>query len=448
MQNLFESEVADLYLIFNRESNHKYFGYKPLNKGVVPEKYITSSENRQLHIDWAKGLCDKYLIKKSAPIDYVEKLEAFAIDYLMNSTPNLSYNLKNNGHKGDPKIHIMDSDREDIIKCVDNNTIPWKVRSEDELRKLVKSILQKEADREYEVVMVPIDEVMSYQSHQVKGVDLDRAQITRTIEKMEQYPKEARDAMKPVSVVIRHTPAGIVKMILNGHHTRECVKGARGWEECPVIFHEESEFGSNEAERESVYRLFGLQANPRDFVESKSTTKEDCVRDLVQEIKARDIDLSTVEGQAEALDIALKRYGGPDMLGTDAMARGVYTTVLNRFEMNQATESVGTVRTYGDRELNVIAAKLRKENTSVVVSHFGNAAHAHALGYILRNMKNEGKNKGIIVFHARGPEDIVKEANGDNGGWINDTRQTIKHLGLNVEIQVLSYDSYESPRVI
>ena len=60
-------------------------------------------------------------------------------------------------------------------------------------------------------------------------------------------------------------------------------------------------------------------------------------------------------------------------------------------------------------------------------------------------MKNERKNKGIIVFHARGPEDIVKEANGDNGGWINDTRQTIKHLGLNVEIQVLSY---ESPRGI
>lgn len=437
MPNIYDLEVADFYLITNRETNKKYFGYKPLNKGKSAESYITSSENPELHEDWANGKCDRYLIKHSEDIGYVEKLEGFAIEYLISSKPELSYNLKNNGRKGDPKITLSDYDRVNIMNCVDDNIIPWETRGEDEIRKLVKDMIQKEADGYYPIEMVPIDEVMSYKSNQVKGEALDQAQITRTVEKMEQYPEQAREVLKPVSVVIKNTVNGKVLMILNGHHTRECVDRARGWNKCPVIFHDESEFGDNEVERLSIYRLFGLQANPKDFVEKKATSKEDCVRDLLQEIELRGLDLSVIDDQERTLEISLSRYGGPDMLGTDTQARGVFTTILNRYNMDQAVKSVGTVRTYSDPELRVRAAKLRNSETSVVVSHFGNAAHAKALGYIIRNMKNENKHKGIIVFHARNREDIVRELQGDDGGWINDTENSIKHMNLDIEVVVL-----------
>jgi hypothetical protein len=200
-----------------------------------------------------------------------------------------------------------------------------------------------------------------------------------------------------------------------------------------VIYLPVDAFGKEE-ERESNFNLFGLKMNPQGFVLSKSTTKEDCVRDLEKEVDRIGLDLSNYQHRDRAKDIAIETYGGADLLGSTSAAIGVWKTVVNNYEKNRAAARVGQISTYSDRELIVMKRQKEASGYAVVTATFKQAEHAKALGYILRHMKEEGMDRGVIVFHCRTPEEYAYE---QKEQWIKDTSDTIKHLNLNVEIDVL-----------
>lgn len=418
---------AILYIFRKKNAPHKmYIGMKDYNKGKDPASYITSAQSDEFWEDYAAGKLEKVTLFQDTS-EYISALEWFGIDYLVNSHSELSYHLSSNGHRGNVKLKPADMQR--LIGIVEGTIVPKPDKKLNRVE-LIDQLVSDVQNGIYPSVMVDIAEAKNFTENQVKGVSLDQHQVDEIVRRMTEHPERARQEIKPL--VATRLADGSIRL-LNGHHTREAVSRARGWKQVPVIYLPVDAFGGEE-ERDSNFNLFGLKMNPQGFVLSKSTTKEDCVRDLEKEVDRIGLDLSHYQDRERTKDIAIQTYGGADLLGSTAAAIGVWKTVVNNYEKNRAATRVGQISTYSDRELIVVKRQKESSGYSVVTATFKQAEHAKALGYILRHMKNEGMDKGAIIFHCRTPEEYAHE---QKEQWIKDTSDTIKHLNLNVEIDVL-----------
>jgi hypothetical protein len=428
IQSMSPHNRAILYIFRRKIAPHKmYIGMKDYNKGKDPSGYISSSQSDEFWEDNAKGLLEKFVLFENT-VEYISSLEWYGIDYLVNSQPDLSYHLSSNGHRGNVKLKT--EDMQYLIDLIDGKILPKKEKKNDRV-KIVEDIIQDLMEGTYPKQNVNISVAMKFKENQVKGVSLDQHQIDEAVRRMLEHPEKARNEIKPLVACVM---ADGDVYLLNGHHTREMVNRCPGWNDIDVIYLRAEQFGDTLEEQQSNFNLFGLKMNPQGFVLTKATTKDDCVKDLEREVKRLNLNLSDYNHKEKAKDLAKQLYGGPDLLGTTAAAVGVWKTVVNNFEKNKAATSIGQVFTYSDRELTVMKRRNEASGYSVVVATFKQAEHAKALGYILRHMKNESNKKGLVIFHCRTPDEYVNEI---ANNWIEDMRNTIEFLELDVEIKVL-----------
>jgi len=423
---------AILYIFRRKEAPHKmYIGMKDYGKGKDPESYITSAQSEEFWDDYAAGLLEKTTLFEST-VDYISSLEWYAIDYLVNSHPELSYHLASNGHRGNTKL--KNEDMQLILSIIDGNPIPKKKKKISRVEH-INQIIFDIKNGIYPSIKVPMTEVKTFVENQVKGVTINQGQVEEAVRRMTEHPERAKQEIKPL--VVCKFEDGITK-ILNGHHTREIASRLRGWKELDVIPLPPDLFGETEEERQSNFNLFGLKMNPKGFVVSTATTKEDCVRDLEKEIKRLKLNLSKSEDREKAKELAIELYSDPDLLGSNSAAIGVWKTAVNNHSKKKAASKIGQVTTYSDRELIVLKRQNEARGYAVITATFKQAEHAKALGYILHHMQGEDKKDGKIIFHCRSPEEYANE---QSQQWIKVISDTVKFLKLNVSIDVLQSTS-------
>jgi hypothetical protein len=419
---------AILYIFRKKEAPHKmYVGMKDYSKGKDPESYITSAQSEEFWNDYAAGLLEKTTLFESAA-EYISTLEWYAIDYLVNSHPELSYHLASNGHRGNAKL--KNEDMQLILDIIDGKEIP-KNKKKNSRVEHINQIISDIKNGIYPSIKVPMSEVKTYVENQVKGVSINQSQVEEAVRRMTEHPERAKKEIKPL--IVTKLDDQFTK-ILNGHHTREITSRLRGWKELEVIPLPRELFGDTEEEQQSNFNLFGLKMNPKGFVVSTATSKEDCVRDLEKEIERLNLNLSNSEDREKAKELAIELYSDPDLLGSNSAAIGVWKTVVNNHSKAKAAARVGQISTYSDRELIVLKRQNEAKGFAVITATFKQAENAKALGYILHHMQGEGKKNGKIIFHCRSPQEYANE---QSNQWIKVISDTVKFLQLDVSIDVL-----------
>jgi hypothetical protein len=440
MVNIFSDEVAYVYGFRNLETKKINIGLKTSN-GESKYTYITSIKSKEFWDDYSKGLMEQTILYVG-PIDSARTAEWFALEYGTNTYPEKFYNFKNNAHCVDEKL-ITANDRRVIVDYIEGRGNGIEVGGDDTQdanfnRNIIESIASRIESDQIKSFTIPTIEVQKYKRIQVRAEIVNHSDVSKIRTRLLEDPKLARKTFKPIAVVIMKNGE---RCVVNGNTRLAAALKTPGWDEVPVVFIHESEFGSTKSQRIDNYQIFGLYMNKEDFELRVTNSKEDLKRNINNYLARRNLDLNKPMHVSRARQLIYNNFCY--VCGSKQQLNGILSSILNDFAKNQAVlKYQHNLLTYDEAFFQRYCwEKYNSKDIATVHVSVSEAAHGKAIGYILRRMKNTASQKGAIVFHYTSKPEIANE---ERDNWIKDTQDTISFLKLPIVIDVLPHHPDEA----
>lgn len=439
MASIFDTNVSFVYAHTDVETQTINIGLKTPN-GEDKLTYVTSCSNPEFWKRYSLGKIERTILFIGSEMK-ARAAEYFAMDFGF-SIGREFFNAKNNAHKTDESIltiaekkvivdflrgegNGLEFGSADSTKATRNKEIVTSIAN------AIEAIDTPKDTKRYTKVIVALTEVLNYDRNQVR-VEMDNnVVVTKIVQRMLEDPSRARETFKPITVVVLNNGD---KLVVNGNTRLKAASRAPGWDTVPVVFVNESEFGSTKKIRERNFTQFGLYMNREDFEVRATNTTEDLKRNIQNFLIEEKIDLSkgTHIDRARQLIYANFDYA----CGSKQQLNGILNSILSDFQKSQAElQYQDNLITYDEQFFkNYSWDKYQSKNRSVVHSTVSEAANAKPLAYICRVMRRQETTMGAIILHYVSKHELASEAKND---WIGDLKETIKYMKLDIVVDVL-----------
>jgi hypothetical protein len=427
--NILDANSSYLYGWQDIETSMFNIGSKT-PEGIPKLSYVTSLKDSEWWERFGMGKM-RQTILFIGDEQTAKALEWFALDYGITVKKGQFYNSKNNAHRGDQSLLTVEM-KQVVIDYIEGrgNGIAI-INNDEENNQLIIKIAENIEKKVYPEKIVSLDVINRFDKSQVRSELLNQSSVSTIKTRMEENPEEARKVFKPIVVVVQEDGT---ECIVDGNTRLAAATRARGWKEVPIVFINYTEFGSTEEIRQDNYVTFGLYANKESFEFKSPNSKEDFKRNINNLLVANNIDLSKPLHIDRARQLIYNKYAF--ITASKQQLNGVLASIIADFEKSQAhLKYQGNLITYSDAFFKKYCwDNYGSKNIATVTVKVSEAAHGKGIGYILRRMKNVDASKGAIIFHYTKKEEIQAE---DNGGWIQDTIETIKFSKLPITVEVL-----------
>lgn len=429
------SKKCYVYGFRNIENGMMNIGYKSPKTDRLD--YISSISNPQFWEDYYKGKVEKFLLFEGNAFqdDLAQTIEWFGLDYGMSWDKSKFYNKSNNAHCVDESL-LTDEQKQLVVDWIEGRSSGLKASDRfAEDKTTVTAIHDAIKGGFYKVVLECVKVVRSYKRNQIRVEQIDPNHVRKIKSRFDQNPKDAWDwLMKdPVIVVVSRVKNKIVHTILNGNNRLEAVSKT-ALKEIPVVYINETEFGSDEETRLSNYDLFGLLENKEDFIVRKTNSDNDIKKNINNFLVREGIDLSDPLAVESARELIYERFS---LITEDKKKlNGLFRSILNDFTTQQnALKYQDNMIAYDDQWLNNYKVKKYElKGTAAIHATASKAEHAVALGYIVHRMYNVNKKKGAIVLYFKNKNELAIE---DQEKYIDKLRDMINYMQLDITIDVL-----------
>ena len=437
MASIFDTGVSFVYAYTDIETKTLNIGLKT-PKGEDKVTYITSCESKEFWDRYVQGKMERTILFIGTEAQ-AKAAEWFALDYGFKSGRKF-FNLKNNAHRTDDSI-LSAKDKQIIVDFLreEGNGLEFgtadstkAARNKEIVTSIGKAIERIDSGETlYTKVKVAISEVLKYERSQVRVELVNNATASRIHQRMLENPSLALQTFKPIAVVVKKNGD---KLIVNGNTRLKAASITKGWDEVPVVYINESEFGSTKKIREKNYVLFGLYMNREEFEVRVTNSKEDLKRNIQNFLVDEKIDLNKPAHVDRARQLIYENFDYA--CGSRQQLNGVLTSILSDFEKNSAELTYqDNLLTYDDKFFNDYSwDKYRSKDISIIHATVSEAANAKPMAYICRVMKKEKTAKGAIILHYTSKQELASE---EKNNWIGDLKETIKYMKLNIVVDVL-----------
>jgi len=430
--SIYNSDTSFVYAWEDVDSRTLNIGLKT-PQGESKFTYITSCESPDFWERYSSGKLERTILFVGSELK-AKAAEWFALDFGF-KTGRKFFNLKNNAHITDESI-LSSKEKEVIVNFLRGEGNGVEFGSSDSTKAqrnkdIVKSIADRVEGNKYSIIYVPISEALKWDRSQVR-VELDNlSTITKICQRMLEDPERARQTFKPITAVVRKDGSIIV---LNGNTRLKSAEKTPGWNEVPVVFINESEFGSTEKIRLRNFTQYGLYMNREEFEIRVTNTKEDLKRNITNFLVEEEIDLSKPIHVDRARQLIYENFDYT--CGSKQQLNGILNSILSDYEKNQAELSYQkNLITYDDKFFKDYSwDNYGKKEISTIHATVGEAANAKPLAYICRVMTKEKTEKGAIILHYTSKHELVSE---EKHNWIADLKKTITYMRLPISVDVL-----------
>ena len=430
---LYGFDTSFVYAYKDMETSTLYIGFK---SPKVEDKltYITSCESPEFWDRYSHGMLERSILFVGSEMK-AKAAEWFAMDQGFKlGLP--FFNRQNNAHKVDESI-LTTQEKQVIIDFLrDGKGIEFgsaDAAEAEKNREIVTRIADQIEKRTgyYKEMQVPILQVHMYKRWQVREEKVNWSTVSRIIQRLLEDPKRARETFLPITVVV-HKDGSMT--IVNGTTRTEAAMKTPGFNDVPVVYINETEFGSDQKARERNYTLFGLYMNREPFEVRVHNSKGDLKRNVNNFLREENIDLSKPAHVDRARELVYKNFDYA--CGSKQQLNGILTSILSDFAKNQAELTYqDNLITYDD---NFFAKyswdNYRSKDISIVRVTVSEVANAKAIGYICRVMRKEKNKKGVLILHYVSKQELASE---EENQWIEDMKVTIEYMGLPISVDVL-----------
>lgn len=437
------SKKCYVYGFRNIENGMMNVGYKSPKTDKLD--YISSISNPQFWEDFYTGKVEKHLLFEgdAHQDDLAQTIEWFGLEYGMSWDKSKFYNKSNNAHCVNESL-LTDDLKEFIVNWIEGRNSG--ISPEDQYaadKAIVTGIKENISSGNYKTVLVSIKKVLAYDRNQIRVEKIDVNHVKKIKSRFDQNAKDAWEwfLTDPIVVVVCRRGRKTDYMILDGNSRLEAVSKT-ALKEVPVVYINESEFGSDEKSRLNNYDLFGQLANKEAFVVKKSNTDADIKRNVNNFLVRENIDLSDPLQVEAARELVYQRFSiiTPDK----TKLNGIFRSILHDFTTQQnCLKYQSNLIAYDENFLtNYKIKKYDLKGIASIHATVSKAEHATALAYVLRRMKNMKKTKGAIVLYYKSKNEMANE---EQEKWIDDMIETIKFMNLDIVVDVLpAFDDEEN----
>ena len=432
--NIYDATTSFTYVYKDVDTSKLNIGFKSPN-GEDKLTYITSCESPEFWDRYSKGMLERSILFVGSEAK-AKAAEWFAMDQGFKlGLP--FFNFKNNAHKVDESI-LTTQEKQIIIDFLRGDGKGIEFGSPDAAeaeknRDIVTSIGDRIEKRTgyYKEMQVSVSEVYNYKRLQVREELVNHSTVSKIRQRLLENPKLARETFLPIAVVVSKDGS---KTVVNGNTRLEAASKTPGWNDVPVVYINETEFGSDEKIRQKNYSQFGLYMNRESFEIRVHNSKGDLKRNIINFLAEEKIDLSKAAHVDRARQLVYMNFDYA--CGSKQQLNGILASIISDFEKNQAELTYqDNLITYDDRFfVDYSWDNYKKHDISVVHVTVGEAANAKPIGYICRVMKKEKHTKGAVIFHYTSKQEIAVE---EKNQWIQDLKDTIKYMGLQIIVDVL-----------
>ena len=425
----------------------KVYGYRNVLSDMVyigkeePGKdfYVSSSNNSDFWRDYSKGLLQKTILfiadgNVRQNINKASALEHFSLQFAFDTIgKDMLYNPRNNAHSAHERLLSSDEKRVAVDWISKKGAGIVFENSFIDDRERMTELVRKIEEGEFETQMVPLSDLIKFGTHQVRVEKYLPGHVNNIAQALIEKPENLFDPSKFHPIIVVVTKDG--NFVIDGNNRVAAVKKVRGIENVPVIFLNETEFGETEKIREGNYDLFGIMMNREDEVMQEKNSNSDLKRSFQKLIEREGLDLSKTHHVERARKLAEDRFLGTVIPQKKKFA-GVWKSFMNDFQKGVAEELYGeNLKIY---ESDFLAAygweKYESNDIAYIVAQMSKTEHAEAYAYVSRRMKNLKLNKGAIILHYTNANEYSKFK---DGYWLDDLRETIAHMGVDVVVDVL-----------
>lgn len=432
--NIYDATTSFTYVYKDVDTSKLNIGFKSPN-GEDKLTYITSCESPEFWERYSKGMLERSILFVGSETK-AKAAEWFAMDQgFKMGLP--FFNSRNNAHKIDETI-LSTQEKQTIIDFLRGNSNGIEIGSEDAIeaeknRVIVTSIGDHIENRTgyYKEMEVPVSEVYRYKRLQVREELVNHSTVSKIRQRLLEDPKLARKTFLPIAVVVSKDGT---KTVVNGNTRLEAASKTPGWTEVPVVYINETEFGSTEKIRQKNYSQFGLYMNRESFEIRVHNSKGDLKRNIINFLAEEKIDLSKAIQVDRARQLVYMNFSYA--CGSKQQLNGILQSILTDFEKSQAELTYqDNLITYDDKFfVDYSWDNYRSKGISVVHVTVGEAANAKPIGYICRVMRTQETTKGAVILHYTSKQEIAAE---EKSKWIDDLKATIKYMGLQIIVDVL-----------
>lgn len=435
MVSIYDAGISFVYAYRDIETDILDIGHKSSN-GEDKSKYITSCENPDFWERYSRGFMERYILFISDSEAKSKAAEWFSLDE-GTKLGRKFFNAKNNAHKLDQSM-LLTSEKQIIIDFLRGEGTGIEFGSADAIKaeknkEIIRTIAEHIEKRTgfYRELEIPVSEVKSYDKFQVREELVNHNTVSRIHQRMLENPKLARETFLPIAVVVKRDGT---KAVINGNTRLAAAIKTPGWTTTPVVFINETEFGSTVEIREKNYALLGLYMNREPFEIRVHNTKDDLKRNVNNFLYQENLDLSKPAHVDRARQLIYMNFDYA--CGSKQQLNGVLNSILSDFEKNQADLTYqDNLITYDDSYFSSYSwDKYRSKNISVVHKSVGDVANAKPLAYICRVMKKEKNKKGAIILHYTSKQELMSES---KNKWIEDLKETIEYMNLPITVDIL-----------
>ena len=290
--NIYDATTSFTYVYKDVDTSKLNIGFKSPN-GEDKLTYITSCESPEFWDRYSKGMLERSILFVGSEAK-AKAAEWFAMDQGFKlGLP--FFNFKNNAHKVDESI-LTTQEKQIIIDFLrgDGKGIEFGSADAAEAEKnrdIVTSIGDRIEKRTgyYKEMQVSVSEVYNYKRLQVREELVNHSTVSKIRQRLLENPKLARETFLPIAVVVSKDGS---KTVVNGNTRLEAASKTPGWNDVPVVYINETEFGSDEKIRQKNYSQFGLYMNRESFEIRVHNSKGDLKRNIINFLAEEKIDLS------------------------------------------------------------------------------------------------------------------------------------------------------------
>lgn len=424
------SNTSYLYAWLDAENDMDNIGCKT-PRGASKESYITSLKDETWWERYGWGKMKQYILAVGSE-EVIRAAEWFALDYGIKAHPTRFYNKKNNAHMGDQSLLTLEM-KKTIIDYIERRGNGLNIQSTDAsnnalIMRIYDDIMSRKV---YVIRMMDISEVDDMVRNQVREQLINWSQVYKIRQRLMEDPAKARSTMGPIVVVVNEDGTHTV---IDGNTRLEAAKGAKGWKEVPVVFINWTEFGETEKVRLDNYTQFGLYANAEEFETKAENSDADLKRRINNIIVDGEYDLTQEVHVDRARDVVYSKM--EIIVPSKRKIAGLFKSVINDFKRNQAEMKYqGNLISYNESFFKGYCwDNYGIQGIATVHVKVPEAAHAKAIGYILRVMRRTGATKGAIILYYSTKSEIYDELQ-DN--WIEDLKNTIAYSKLPITVEVM-----------
>ena len=425
--------MANSYVYAWRNINNgkMNIGYKSPNG--EEHTYITSLKNSEFWRDYSYGLLKRSIlyVGKETDANIAKSVEWFALDYATNVAKDRLYNPGNNASKGDTSL-IPKETKKLIVDYIEGRSDGMPLLAEDSDVKFVENLSARIKAGEFEVHIVAREDIRKYSHNQVRSKDKDLAHIAKIRTAIMEDPAAAREIYGPIIVVVQAD--GNIKMIIDGNCRFAAAENITGWENLPVVYINESEFGETQMQRQDNYDLVGLFENKSSKEIKSSNSWDDLKRNMVNYLVRHNFDFSKSHHRDAARNVIYSRF--TTVCESKMQLNGIFKSIINDHEHKQAElKYVKNLLSYDDAYIARRKYDCAVEDVACVFAKVSEAKFMKVLGYCLHAMYNDKLKKGSIILYFSSKKELVDEET-DNS-WIQKLKNVIEYHNHPITVEVL-----------